>query len=764
MNRMMIFAIIHRINGLISGDFEKRLTGRFALVCFFWIDSCYRSMCCEEFLYARRGFDHFWEIDPSVLSLRPWYIIAAWTAHYKDRPNSRLAEEAHTRHYNTSSRSPLLLSFSEIVMKPIQDVEVVGVGIDTARYNHHVTFLDQNFRPVAKSLYFSENQNGYNVFLDCINRLRVQYPRARFVVRIDEAGQYARNLESFLRSIDPSMTVSIGDPVRNKHYHKAHYPKSVSDKTESSAMARYAVVEVVENSPASSPQMLVLRDVAGRLQALSKQQTRSQNRLHNQMARVFPEIESVFPDICAGFVLKLLRLYPTPERIVAAKIDELSKIPYLTVEKAVAVQNAAQRSVGSLGGPVAEELVRRAVADVEFAMAAVKGARDLLEKAFDDLPPSAYNQLITIPGVGPTTAAVLVAKIENIDRFKSPEALVNYFGIFPERAESGTDKHGRPNRQESAHMSRKGNDLVRHLLWNAARTAIRHNPACRALYARQIARGKRFDVAIGHCMRKLLHLVYAVWKSNRPWDDNHFPWVDPTSAAKPEPIDAEATSSKTSESKEPEPIDAGATSTKTSESKRPEPIEARATSKASVDPTESLEIDQPEVERGASSKPRPSKNKKTAGHNRDEPDKKVVSTVESNVASAEGSVKKKRGRVEPKRPFIDYEYLRTQIDIKDILDHLRLKTGMRVRGGVMRGPCPVHGDASTGGRTFSVDLDKNIYQCFDSGCGSKGNVLDLWAAIHRLPLYEAALLMVRTFGLAPNREEEPVPSRRPSRP
>ncbi len=31
MNRMMIFAIIHRINGLISGDFEKRLTGRFAL-------------------------------------------------------------------------------------------------------------------------------------------------------------------------------------------------------------------------------------------------------------------------------------------------------------------------------------------------------------------------------------------------------------------------------------------------------------------------------------------------------------------------------------------------------------------------------------------------------------------------------------------------------------------------------------------------------------------------------------------------------------
>ena len=703
-------------------------------------------MCCEEFLFALRGFDHFREIDPSVLSQRLWYIIAALTAHHKDRPYSRSAEAAHTRHHNTSSINPIPLIFSEIIMKPIQDVDVVGVGIDTARYCHHVAFLDQNLRPLAKSFYFDENQNGYNVLRDCINRLRDQHPRARFVVRIDAAGQYSRNLESFLRSIEPPMTVSIGDPVRNKHYHKAHFPKSVSDKTESSAMARYAVVEVVENSPASSPQMLVLREVAGRLQAHSKQLTRSRNRLHNQVARTFPEIESVFPDICAGFVLKLLRLNPTPERIVAAKIDELRKIPYLTVEKAVAVQKAARCSVGTLRGPVAEELVRRAVADVVFAMASVKDAQDLLEKALNDLPIGAYNHVVTIPGVGPTTAAVLVAKIENIDRFKSPEALVNYFGIFPERAESGTDKQGRPNRQESAHMSRKGNDLVRHLLWNAARTAIRYNPACRVLYARQIARGKRFDVAIGHCMRKLLHLVYAVWKSNQPWDDNHFPWDNPASAAKTEPNGARATS------------------VKTSKSKRLEPIDARATSTASVDPTASLEIDQPEVDRRFSTDPRPSKNKKTAGHNRDEPDKKVVATVESNVASAEGSVKKKRGRVEPKRPFIDYEYLRSQIDIKDILDHLRLKTGMRVRGGVMRGPCPVHGDASTGGRTFSVDLNKNIYQCFDSGCGSKGNVLDLWAAIHRLPLYESALLMARTFGLAPNREEEPVARSRPSRP
>jgi hypothetical protein len=46
--------------------------------------------------------------------------------------------------------------------------------------------------------------------------------------------------------------------------------------------------------------------------------------------------------------------------------------------------------------------------------------------------------------------------------------------------------------------------------------------------------------------------------------------------------------------------------------------------------------------------------------------------------------------------------------------------------------------------------------CFDADCGIKGNVLDLWAAIHRLPLYDAALNLAETFQLRRNREEEPV--------
>ena len=45
------------------------------------------------------------------------------------------------------------------------------------------------------------------------------------------------------------MTISIGEPKRNKDYQKAHFPKRTTDDTESQAMARFAVVELPDATP-----------------------------------------------------------------------------------------------------------------------------------------------------------------------------------------------------------------------------------------------------------------------------------------------------------------------------------------------------------------------------------------------------------------------------------------------------------------------------------------------------------------------------------
>jgi hypothetical protein len=46
-----------------------------------------------------------------------------------------------------------------------------------------------------------------------------------------------------------------------------------------------------------------------------------------------------------------------------------------------------------------------------------------------------------------------------------------------------------------------------------------------------------------------------------------------------------------------------------------------------------------------------------------------------------------------------------------------------------------------------VNLEENVFHCFDARCGEEGDVIDLWAALHHLELRAAALDLVQTFGL-----------------
>jgi transposase len=570
----------------------------------------------------------------------------------------------------------------------------IGVGIDTARYGHRVSFLRPDRKPAAPPLTVMENRAGYQALQERMIQLHERHPHAQFHVRIDAAGQYAANLEQFLRGLKLPMTLSIGEPKRNKDYQKAHFPKRTTDDTESQAMARFAVVEQPQATPAPSAPLVLLREVAGRLQAQVKQTTQAINRLHNLLARAFPELATLTNDIAAGWVLRLLEKYPTAKVIAAAPRAALEQIPHLSPEQAQALHQAAFQSVATLSGSVAEALIRNLVAEVRHAQHTQTTLRKLLVSTFDELPRSPHVQVVTVPGIGAATAAVLVAKLGDIERFATPNQVVGYFGLFPEESRSGVDKHGNPLPPGTMLMSRKGNDLVRGYLWNAARTAIRHNPAVRALYRRLRAKGKRGDVAMGHCMRKLVHLAVAVWKTNRPFDKTHFAWEGPTDTP-------------------------GATATPGS---------------ASAPPGQ----------------------KAAVGHKRDLPAEKVVTTAGSTVEPAPASVKPVTPATAAARTQVDFAFLRQQVTMEQVLEHLGLWSQLSGRGQQRRGPCPIHSHPGDRKRTFSVHLGKKAFQCFQAGCGVKGNVLDLWAAIHRLSLYDAAVHLAETLGIPRNREEEPV--------
>jgi len=97
-------------------------------------------------------------------------------------------------------------------------------------------------------------------------------------------------------------------------------------------------------------------------------------------------------------------------------------------------------------------------------------------------------------------------------------------------------------------------------------------------------------------------------------------------------------------------------------------------------------------------------------------------------------------------PGIDYHQLRRQIRMRHVLDLIGFQATWQ-RGPQLRGPCPISGCCSTSGRSFSVHLTRQVYHCF--ACRSSGNVLDLWAAIHTLSIYQAAVDLCHVANLDP---------------
>jgi transposase len=404
-------------------------------------------------------------------------------------------------------------------MSPDPAAVPFGVGIDTARYGHHVSFLDQEKRTAAPAFHFRECAEGYRRLENALTKLRRKHPHVHLHIRVDAAGQYAENLLQWLHRQDLPATISVGQPARNKAYREVHYDKRKADPVESLACARFAVVERPPATPHNPAAFQQLRDAVALVEASAKQRTRLVNQLHSLLARVFPELALHVDDISAGYVLTLLDRYPTPRKLAAAKEESLVQIPHLKQELAKTLQEEAGRSLGSSGGPVAEEMIRGKVKALRQEQAEFARLLALVRKAWEALPDGPHRRVSTIPGIGWQTSAALVAKIVSIDRFETANAVVGYFGVFPEEMDvSGVDRDGQPRQGTVIRMSRKGNDLVRRLLYPAAQCAVKHNPPVRALFARLKGEGKDYNVCIGHCMAKLLRLAFAVWKQDCDFD------------------------------------------------------------------------------------------------------------------------------------------------------------------------------------------------------------------------------------------------------
>jgi transposase len=121
---------------------------------------------------------------------------------------------------------------------------------------------------------------------------------------------------------------------------------------------------------------------------------------------------------------------------------------------------------------------------------------------------AAEDLLTSVPGVGPITARTLIAELPELGRI-TRRRIAALVGVAPVNRDSGASRGHR-----AIAGGRRG---VRNVLYMAALTAIRRNPAVRAAYERLRGRGTPAKAALVAAMRKLLTILNAVLRDRRPW-------------------------------------------------------------------------------------------------------------------------------------------------------------------------------------------------------------------------------------------------------
>jgi transposase len=386
------------------------------------------------------------------------------------------------------------------------------IGIDIGGRTHVVASCrDGQARADREILRVSQDRAGFAAFDTWLDR----QPEPVTLVTMESSGHYWMPLASHLRRRE--VPVAVVNPLAARYFAKSRLGRTKSDPADARSLAEMAMRDTppVRNLLSGAE----LRQAARFAMTLVTEQARVCQRLIRLVELGFPELGELFDDPTCRTAREVHRIAPTARAATRRRPTTLANVNAgpgrrrLGTARAERLQAAAAETIA----------VPELDAEVAFEVGLLLDQYDLLEGQIEEadrrvaglLDGETARRLQTIPGVGPSTAATLLAEIGDIERFTDFDQLLAYAGVHP--AERSSGRKG-ANPETAWRMSKAGNAHLRAAAYRMAVVGIQHNPVIAAHYARKRAAGKSKMNALGHCMRKALSLVWGVWRNGRDFD------------------------------------------------------------------------------------------------------------------------------------------------------------------------------------------------------------------------------------------------------
>jgi len=380
-------------------------------------------------------------------------------------------------------------------------------GIDVAKRKHAIALLDEHGQPAHRPFTIDNTRAGFDQLLQALAHLA-----GPVLIGLEATGHYWWALyEDLTQQGHP---VVVLNALQVHAFRKSGVRKVKSDRTDASWIAEFLRFSQPTPARPTTTIFLQLKEVSRFRYHLAEQIGDCKRKLLSILDRVFPEYETLFSSVFLTSSRQLLARAASAQELATFDLAELTDLLKTTSRnrfgrtKAETVQTTAQQSVGVRFLADAAQLeVRCLLAQIDL----LEEQRAQVDTALAQLMAQVPQHLTSIPGVGPTTGAALLAEIGDIQRFDAPEKLVAYAGIDATVYQTGQFE------AHQMHMSKRGSPYLRHALWQAASMAIQYDAELRAYYDRKRTEGKSHGTALGAICRKLITRIYIVLKENRPY-------------------------------------------------------------------------------------------------------------------------------------------------------------------------------------------------------------------------------------------------------
>jgi transposase len=384
------------------------------------------------------------------------------------------------------------------------------VGIDVAKRSHEVVLLDDTGETRGKPFSIPNSHAGLSRLIGRVEQANPE--QQRVVFGLEATSHYWLGLYSHLRKSGHEVVTL--NPLQTSAYRRLQIRPVKNDRRDAWCIAEVLRLEPIVQTALASDAVLGLRHLSRLRSELVDQMADQKRRVLGVLDQVFPEFETLFGDIFGTTAAALLQEHPTPEEIAELDLDQLTSLLHKHSRgrfgraKAEQIQEAARTSFGvTLALDALTAQLQILLAQIRFLGEQVAELEDRIAAYLEQLP----QHLTSIPGIGAVLAAAILGEIGDIRRFKNGSALVAYAGIDPIVFQTGEF------RARSTRMSKRGSHYLRRALWQAALVAALHDPVLKLLYEEKKRAGKHHIVAVGAVANKLVHIIYAVLRDNKPY-------------------------------------------------------------------------------------------------------------------------------------------------------------------------------------------------------------------------------------------------------